>query len=98
MNGFIVTDSESDNPSVVHSVSSPLDLSLKLHVKRRRQAIKRQFSRLKAKRIAEQHFLQRKSSSHLNSILISTLILEKRLNTLSSLTMLMHMLGEELEF
>ena len=69
MNGFIVTDSESDNPSVVHSVSSPLDPSLKLHVKRRRQAIKRQFSRLKAKRIAEQHFLQRKSSSHLNSIL-----------------------------
>ena len=88
MNGFIVTDSRSDNPSVVHSVSSPIDLSPKLHVKRRRQAIKRQFSRLKAKRIAEQHFLQRKSLSHLNSTL----------NKYPDITMLVQMLGEELEF
>ena len=69
LNGFIVTESDSkgDNASIIHSASSPLDPSLRVHIKRRRKAIKQQITRLK--RIADQHFLQRKSSKHLNSIL-----------------------------
>jgi len=44
-----------------------LDPNLHAHIKKRRKSITQNFSRLKAKRIASQHFLQRKSSQHLNS-------------------------------
>ena len=70
MNGFIVTESESDNdnPDRVNYIQSPLDPNLHAHIKKRRQSIKQNFSRLEVKRITSQHFLQRKSSQHLNSI------------------------------
>ena len=64
LNGFIVTesDSEGNNASIIHSASSPLDPSLQAHIKRGHKAIKKQFTRPEAKRIADQHFLSRKSS------------------------------------
>ena len=64
----IVTVSESDDANEVCRIRTPLDDSMKKLVQKKRNFIKRRASRLKAKRIAEQNFLQRKVSRKIKGI------------------------------
>ena len=68
INGEIVTDSESDDADEICNVKTPLDDSMKALIEKKRKSIRRQASRLKAKRIAEQNFLRRKVSRKVRGI------------------------------
>ena len=69
LNGDIVTDSdEDDDPDLIQGAKTPVDLSLREVVLRKRKSIKRRMQRLKAKRVTEQNFLRRRSSKRLDSI------------------------------
>ena len=68
INGDIVTDSESDNADEICRIKSPLDDSMKKLIMKKRKSIALRASRLKAKRIAEQNFLQRKVSRKVKGI------------------------------
>ena len=68
INGDIVSESESDDASEICTVKTPLDDSMKKLVQKKRKSIKLKASRLKAKRIAEQNFLQRKVNRKVKGI------------------------------
>ena len=61
INGEVVTDSESDNPEDYVHLQDPLSEEGRVLVKKRRTAIQRRIRRMKAKAIAEQRFLTRKT-------------------------------------
>ena len=56
LNGCIISESDSDDPSAVHTSKSPLDPNLKALVLKRRKSIRKQRQRLMAKKISEQIF------------------------------------------
>ena len=66
LNGCIISESDSDDPSAVHTSKSPLDPNLVL---KRRKSIRKQRQRLMAKKISEQNFLHRKTSKREDTIL-----------------------------
>lgn len=68
INGDIVTDSESDDANKVCRIKTPLDDSMKKLIQKKRKSIKLKASRLKAKCIAEQNFLQWKVSRKVKGI------------------------------
>ena len=68
INGDIVTDSESDDANEVCQIKTPLDDSIKKLIQKKRKSIKLKASRLKAKHIAEQNFLQWKVSHGVKGI------------------------------
>ena len=68
INGDIVTDSESDDANEICQIKTPLDDSMKKLIQKKRKSIKLKASWLKAKRIAEQNFLQRKVSRKVKGI------------------------------
>ena len=63
-----ITESESDDADEICRTMTPLDDSMWKLVQKRRVYFKRQTSRLKAKRIAEQNFLLRKVSQKVKGI------------------------------
>ena len=69
LNGFIVTDSESDDPDVIEKAVTPVDSSLKDVIQKKRTAIRHQAQRLKAKHIQEQHFLHHRRSKKVKDII-----------------------------
>lgn len=68
INGEVVTDSESDNPNQISEIKTVLDEKMKLLIQKRKLSIKHQATRLKAKRIAEQNFLNRRVSRKVRGI------------------------------
>ena len=68
INGDIVTDSESDNPDCYIGLD-PKSEHGKIVIAKKRAAIKRKASRLRAKMIAERRFLCNKSSKRVSKIL-----------------------------
>ena len=69
VNGCIVSETDSDDPSAVHTSKSPLDPDLKTLIQKRRKAIRKQRQRLTAKKISKQNFLHRKTSKREDTIL-----------------------------
>ena len=69
MNGLIVTESESDDPGAIQDATSVTDASVRDIVIKKRDSIKRQMRRRRAKRIAEQNFLRKKQTKRVNTIL-----------------------------
>ena len=69
LNGCIISESDSDDPSAVQTSKSPLDSNLKTLIQKRRKAIRKQKQRLVAKKISEQNFLRRKTSKREDTIL-----------------------------
>ena len=67
-NGDIVTESKSDDPDTINNSQTPLDPALKKIIEKKRTSIKRQTQRKKVKRIMEQNFLGRKTSTRVDSI------------------------------
>ena len=69
MNGLIDTESESDDPGAIQDATSVMDASVMEIVIKKRDSIKRQMRRRRAKRIAEQNFLRKKQTKRVNTIL-----------------------------
>ena len=70
INGEVVTDSESDNPEDYVHLQDPLSEEGRALVKKRRTAIQRRIRRMKAKAIAEQRFLTRKTPKRFSKVLL----------------------------
>lgn len=56
INGFIVSESESDDASEICSINTPFDGSTKKPIEKKRKSIKLKAYRLKAKRMADTTF------------------------------------------
>ena len=69
LNGCIVTEPESDDPELTARLHDPLCESGRLLIAKRRKAIQRRTRRLRAKAVAEQRFLSKKSSTRISRIL-----------------------------
>lgn len=69
LNGLIVSDMESDNPDEYIELQNPLSDAGRLLILKRRRAIKRRASRMRAKAIANQKFLARKSPKRVSKVL-----------------------------
>ena len=69
VNGCIVTESESDNPHLYATLDDPLSETGRLIIAARRKAIQSRRRRLRAKAVAEQSFLSRKSSKRVSKVL-----------------------------
>ena len=69
LNVCIVTEPESDDPELIARLHDPLCESGRLLIAKRRKAIQRRTRRLRAKAVAEQRFLSKKSSTRISRIL-----------------------------
>ena len=68
INGLVVTNSDSDNPDDVINFD-PISTKGKAIITKKRAALRRRATRLRAKLIAEQNFLGRKKSKRQSKIL-----------------------------
>ncbi len=69
LNGCIVTDTDPDYPQSYASLRDPFSESGRVLICQRQRAIQRQTRRLRAKAIAEQRFLSKKTSRRVSKIL-----------------------------
>ena len=69
LNGYIVSDSDSDNPEDYIGITSIQSERAKKLIFKKRKSLAQKMRRWKAKKIVERNFLSRKTSMHVNSIL-----------------------------
>ena len=69
LNGFVVTESESDDPQLIANLRDPLCESGRLLISKRQKSNQRKMRRLRAKAIAEQRFLSKRTSKRIGKIL-----------------------------
>lgn len=92
INGNILTDSESDDPSAY--IKSVHDEASQKLIAKKVAAIKRQIRQKRAKYISQQHFLGRKKSKSLDTIASNFQTLAKKFNAMLKATLLVRMPGD----
>ena len=69
LNGFVVTESESDDPQLIANLRNPLYESGRLLISKRQKLNQRKMRRLRVKAIAGQRFLSKRTSKRISKIL-----------------------------
>ena len=69
LNGFVVTESESDDPQLIANLRDPLCESGRRLISKRQKSNQRKMKCLRTKAIAEQRFLSKRASKSISKIL-----------------------------
>ena len=93
LNGFVVTESESDDPQLIANLRNPLYESGRLLISKRQKLNQRKMRRLRVKAIAGQRFLSKRTSKRISKIWQSVITLERLLKILCLSTVLALMPG-----